>query len=288
MAGFTRITGAIVARAAASDFRSFHRPEARLKVEVKTENVHLAALRTNSEGSRIAISHDMAGEVIESPERLFFHLLIVCHEIAHLVHRHNDFAKTDRETEKNLEFWADFYSGKAFITLLTYGRRVGELVRGWYPGRALPFPGAMEPVGKAVGELVNRVYNDDPRYPPRLQRAGLVCNGITSALRHELRGVDPIWYFSVIKRVLLASATVRELAVLHPEHAVVSPEQIDAIRRWHREAQGDRESITTGLKPQFLPYLHTTFDQTDQELAEAQRERRADLGAYYDLDPTPP
>ena len=111
----------MLARAAAADFRSFCLPSAKLKVTVNVENCHLACVRINRDGSRIAISPDMAKEEIDSPERLFFHLLIVCHEIAHLVHRHDETGLMTPEDDANLEFWADFYSGKALITLLTYG-----------------------------------------------------------------------------------------------------------------------------------------------------------------------
>lgn len=135
-----RLTGGAVARAAASDFRSFYAPGAALKVRISVEGVpHHAALRTNPQGSRIAISRDMAEEEIDSPEQLFFNLLIVAHEIAHLVHRHNHPGPRYRPDVINLEFWADFYSGKVLITLLNYGMRLRPLLNRFYPGRSLPF-----------------------------------------------------------------------------------------------------------------------------------------------------
>lgn len=281
----TRLTGGAVARAAAYDFRSFYWPGAALKVRISVEGVpYHAALRTNPQGSRIAISRDMAEEEIDSPEKLFFNLLIVAHEIAHLVHRHNHPGPRDRLEDINLEFWADFYSGKVLITLLTYGTRLRPMLNRYYPGRVLPFAEVLEAIGKAVARLVETVYSDDPRYPPKLLRASLISNGVTSALRRELINPHPIWYFSVIKRVLLASPTIQTLARLHPEHVAIDREQMEAIRTWHRERQGGDQELTPGLLPRFADHLHTRFDHSDEERAAMEQERRAEIAPYYGID----
>lgn len=278
-----RIKGGFLARAAAADYRSFYVSGAALKVPISVENVNIAAMRTNKDGSRIAISHDMAAEEIDSPERLFFHLLIVSHEIGHLVHRHEYRGPMDREDEINVEFWADFYSGKVMIALVTYGQRLRPILQRFYPPGELPFEEVLKSIGVAVTRLVETVYSDDPRYPPKLVRASLINNGITSVLRHELVNPHPIWYFSVIKRVLLASPTINALASANPDQIRVNRDQIERIRTWHRERQGGDVALTPGLKFQFH-YLHTTFDHTEEEITAAEVERRSELTAYYGED----
>lgn len=294
------LTGSMVARAAAADFRSFYVKSAPLKVVVSVENCHIASLRTNNQGSRIAISPDMAADEIKNSDDFFFHLLIICHEIAHLVHRHNFEGPMEPEDIVNTEFWADFYSGKALITLLTYGSRTGSILERFFPmergsgsmvlsspkesRKIMPFESVLESIGRSVARLVEKVYTDHPRYPPRVLRAGLISNGITSALRRELINPHPIWYFSVVKRVLLQSQIIIDLSKSNPGDIVVDRAQIERIRIWHRNRQGRDAQLTPGLKFQFSDHLHTRFDHSDEELMMMEEERRSEIQAYYKID----
>lgn len=165
------------------------------------------------------------------------------------------------------------------MALITFGPQVSQVFKRFFPdGTSFDVP--MEHVGEAAGRLIDTVYIPDPRYPAPLLRVGLVNNGITSFLRHEFagKGVNPIWYYSVFKRVFSATTT-RERMVLHPEEMEFDIEPVDRARRWHREMQGNRPAIAPWLKPPVLVYLHTSFDQSDEERAESERTRLRELQA---------
>ena len=269
------MSGAELARAAAADFESFFFPAAGMRVNVSVEAINHACIRTNSRGSSIVIPREMAAEPIDDPDRLHFHLLILSHEIAHLVHRHTHAGQQQNKDYRSLEYWADFYGAKVMMALLTYGRRVGPIFRQFFPGEHF-FEDTLESIGRAVGRLVETVYTDDPRYPPPLLRVGLASNGVTSFFRFHLNNPDPIWPFSVFKRIF-SSPAVKELMLFRPEDVEYDEDPVRRALAWHREMQGTCRAIALGMKPPFLPFLHTTFDQTEEEIAFSRKIRRDEL-----------
>lgn len=277
------LSGKFIAEAAAADFEYFFLPGLGPKVPISIEGALHPGIRTNAEGTRIVIPPDMAADRIDTTDKLFFHLLILGHEIAHLVHRHGHAGEQEREDYRSLEYWADFYGAKVMMTLVIHGRVISRIHRALVPPTTDLFDNLVS-IGNAVGRLVETVYSDDPRYPPKLLRAGLINNGVTSFLRHEImKGADPIWYYSVYKRVM-GSDAVEELKTFRPEDMAFSDDEIDRARNWHRAMQGDKPAIEPWLKPQYLNYLHTSFDQTEEERAESFRQRQDELRAGgYDV-----
>ena len=274
-----QLDGEALARMAAADFEYFFLPGLGPKVEISVGNTLSACIRRKDDKVWIAIPAEMAREEITDAARMFFHLIILGHEIAHLVHRHLFAGQQENADYSALEYWADFYGAKVMMALVTFGPRVSSVFRRFFPG-GTSFDVPMEDVGKAAGRLIDTVYLPDSRYPAPLLRVGLVNNGITSFLRHEFAGknVNAIWYYSVFKRVFSAPTT-RERMILHPEEMEFDIEPVDRARRWHREMQGNRPAIAPWLKPAVLIYLHTSFDQTDEERAESERVRLQELQA---------
>ncbi|MCJ8190492.1 hypothetical protein [Sphingomicrobium aestuariivivum] len=206
----------------------------------------------------------MADEVIDTPAKLFFHLLIIGHEIAHVVHRHINGCGQSRDDYRALEMWADFYGAKVMMCLLTFGHRVRPKFKTFYPDTHF-LETALEGMGEAAGRLVAGVYTTDRRYPYPLLRVGLVCNGVTSFLRREINDAPSILPFSVYKRIF-SSPQVKELLLINPEHLDADFEPLERARRWHLQEQGEDAAIAPWLLPRFLDHLHTSFQQTPEEL----------------------
>lgn len=273
------LDGEALARMAAADFEYFFLPGLGPKVSVSVGGTLSACIRRKDDKVWIALPTDMAREEITDAARMFFHLIILGHEIAHLVHRHLYAGQQEKADYRALEYWADFYGAKVMMALVTFGPRTSKVFERFFPvGTSFDIP--MEHVGTAAGRLIESVYLPDSRYPAPLLRVGLVNNGITSFLRHEFAGmnVNPIWYYSVFKRVFSAHAT-REQMILNPEQMDFDIEPVERARRWHREMQGDRPAIEPWFKPEVVIYLHTSFDQTDEERAESERMRLEELQA---------
>lgn len=271
------MTGHELALAVAEDFRSFFLPGGAPHFCIAVESAHHACIRRSGDEIRVVIPPDMAREVVDDADRMFFHLLILCHELAHLVHRH--LYAQDQETAdyRALEYWADFYGAKLMLVLVTFGERCNNIFRSFFPGTHF-FEAALESIGRAVGRLVETTYSDDSRYPPKLLRVGLTSNGVTSFFRLNLVNPPSIWYFSVFKRIP-ASPPVKELMLFNPEDAELDLDPVERSRKWHREMQGDGIAITPWFKPAVVLYLHTSFDQTEEERIASQRIRLEELQA---------
>lgn len=265
------VTGEDLARAAATDFESFFLPGGEVPIRVEVKGVNAAITRGSGVKTRIVIPREMAREVIDTPDQLFFHLLILGHEIAHVVHRHNEEVNQGRDDFQALEMWADFYGAKVMMCLVTFGERVCPKFKTFYPETHF-LEAALESMGNAVERLVTGVYANHPKYPFPLLRVGLVYNGVVSFLRREMKSAPGIMPFSVFKR-LFASNPVRELMILYPEHLEPDFEPVERARRWHLAVQGTDIAIAPWLKPRVVLHLHTSFQQTEEERAASRMER---------------
>ncbi|WP_164488874.1 hypothetical protein [Sphingobium sp. LF-16] len=278
------LTGEEIAVSAVKDFKAFFLGGRAPSIRVKAETAHIAAARRDNDGQYIALSPDMANDVIKDADRFHFHLLIIGHEIAHVVHRHLMARTRSPEEDRSLEFWADFYGAKVMMTLLIYGQRIRSLHNQLYDGER--FHEGLESIGRAAGLLVTSVYNDHAKYPPKLMRVGLISNGISSVLEPHMLAhkVDPIWRFGVIKRVGSHEA-VRELTLTSPESVVGGEDDIERAMDWHRRLQGKDRNLTSGINPKFEHFLGTNFNVPAEAIEELRKARLTQLQAEgYLLD----
>jgi hypothetical protein len=281
------LTGEMLAQAVAEDFKSFFLPGQAPQFRIAIEAAHHPCIRRSGDDVRIVVPPDMAREPIPDADTMFFHLLILAHELAHLVHRHLYVQTEETADGRALEYWADFYGAKVVMVLVSVGERCNDIFRRFFPGTHF-FEAALESIGRAVGRLVETVYSDDKRYPPKLLRVGLISNGVTSYFRLVLKNPPDIWYYSVFKRIF-ASLPVRELMLFRPEDMEFNIDPIERGRNWHRQLQGNSPAIYPWLKPGVVLFLHTSFDQTEEERIASERVRLEELhAAGYLLDhPSP-
>lgn len=130
-------------------------------------------------------------------------------------------------------------------------------------------------------------YNEHPRYPKPLLRVSLVFNGVLSFLRLHGYKLSPGLLVTLFESFYRTDA-VRELVVLHPEHADPSAAPVRQAREWHRSMQGEAIAITRGFKLNLMAYLHTTFDQTEEEREASRSSRLAEFQAAGFLLETSP
>src|SRR5829696_4893413 len=128
------LTGREVALAAAADFSSFFLPGSPFAVPIHFGPVGHPLIRKDPHRTRIVLPNEMASDIIEKADRLFLHLLMLGHEIAHLVHRHLDQIREQSDDDYySLELWADFYGAKVAMTIATHGPRIHSVIRKLFP-----------------------------------------------------------------------------------------------------------------------------------------------------------
>jgi hypothetical protein len=270
------ITGEVVARAALADFATFFLPGQSLPIELVIENVSGHA---RAGGKTIKISQDMAAQVIDDADRLHFHLIILGHEIAHVIHKHAYSGPIDAEDDAALEHWADFYGAKVMMTLLSFGPQTRAICSRFIPDTEAAADVRLPSIGAALGMLMNEnIYVENAHYPPPLKRVALAVIGIVAFLRLYIGVKRPTLFWEVFNQTFMAPS-LYEFRVLFAEQVNCDPEPIERIRRWHKARQGDNLAIGPDFAPRYVFFLHTTFAQTDDEIIESRRERLAEVQA---------
>lgn len=274
-----KVTGRILAMTVGMEFENFFEPGQAPRLNMVFGSFNVPGVRTTSGAELIILPNDMADQEIDSASTLFFHLLILGHEIAHVVHKHLLGAATqDLEDFRALEMWADFYGASVAMALATHGPFVHGLTASFYPGTKNQFS-CLADVSAALGLLTRTYYTGSSRYPSKLIRVGLAYNGIISFLRHHLAaGFTPDLFESVF-RMVYSDDRLRDLVVLEGASVVVDEDAINRSALWHRKTQGSALAITPGFRPEFEACLHTTFDQTDEEISASREMRIRELRA---------
>ncbi|RIV82185.1 hypothetical protein [Aurantiacibacter zhengii] len=272
------LIGERLAEMALQDFAEFFLPgyELVIPLTVGDSSSHASA-KSRGQERWIAISRDMAQHEISDPATFLFHVLIVGHEIAHVVHEHVFAGEQDAKDHSALEFWADFYGAKVTMTLITFGDRICESLAAFVE-HADEGKTRLAFLGEAVDMMIaGGVYDTHPRYPQPLVRAGLISNGVTSFLRQNMGdSFSPDMYVSIFSAIMGGPST-QDLIRSDAFKTDYSFEPIERLQQWHRRIQGDRVAITSHFRLNLLPYLHTTFDQSEDERVISKARRLKEL-----------
>ncbi|UIY32309.1 hypothetical protein LZK73_26465 (plasmid) [Neorhizobium galegae] len=198
----------------------------------------------------------MAHDVIDGPDRLHLHLIILGHEIAHLVHRHVQDKPPETTDILATEYWADFYGAKVMMTLVTYGKNISAIYKKFFPENSVDE--ALKSIGAAIGTMVEAVYSDSKSYPPPLVRAALTMIGILGFLRRIMlaNDVDIRWMLSAQMQLMSAPQTKR-LMNTHPKQIDELLTPLERARDWHLNMQKSHSPIEQWMHPLILEFLIT-------------------------------
>nr|ARW77711.1 hypothetical protein B9T50_09115 [Zymomonas mobilis subsp. mobilis] len=268
-----QLTGKDIALAAAEDFEKFFKSNSNIKIRIEVGDTDFATTKGQGDKTRIIISQTLATDIIDSPKKLYFLLLILGHEIAHVINTHNEGSEQLDLEYRSLEMWADFYGAKVTMCLITFGEKLRAIHLSIFPDAN--FENSLDVMGHAAARLVTDVYSlyskphlylPNNKYPDPLDRVRFITNGIQSFLLREIKQQDPSWLISVILR-MFAQDPIKKLVESHTEQISRNlDKQVRLVNRWHRKTQDNKTAITPGLKPDIDKHLNTKFDKTDDEL----------------------
>lgn len=260
-----QLKGVHVLEAFKSDVESFFYTESGFVMNTVVQGTKTRYMG-NAERGRIAVSEDLANCAVDSLERLMFLLLVLGHETAHLLNVHGGHRDQSNDDTKSLEVWADFFGTKVAIVVMTIGDKMQDMVA------SLPGGGEtgarLDAIGVAIGLLATTYFDtDDRRYEPAPIRVATCVAGVMSAL-------DTHWKMHGIERDIERSLNLQLRLYQTPElmaqlgrvgAAASDRSQIPEIRRIHQAIQGDRASITVGMRPVPAEWLRTNYEGREEE-----------------------
>ncbi len=268
------IYGRDVIDAFKSDIEWFFYPSAGFAMNIIVRGTR-TAYRGNAASGGVLISTDLAECEVDSLEKMIFILLVLGHETAHLLNVHGGYQDESNQDTKAIEIWADFFGTKVAMVAMTIGEKVQDMVIGLPGGRET---GArVEAIGAAIGLLGTTYFQtESARYEPAPIRVATCVAGVMSAL-------DTYWSLNGIPRSVERSLSLQlrlykspaMRSMLSKIWAADVPDRANfpIIRRIHQHIQGERASITEGMRPIPSAWLRTNYEGSEHErMAEAERQ----------------
>jgi len=225
----------------------------------------------------ILIHKDAALKEIDNIEDFLYFTFIFCHELAHCLNGHINYADEDEIDSKAIEAWADYSSTLFGFELLYYGENTSKILKN-YLGENFKLEELLVHAANTIAEMYNTIFGDSDtnKYPLPSSRFHLSINGISAFF------IDK---FSVESRLLVTWLILNNI----PQEIIVDvgkyevTESLDddkkekvvltkKILKIHHKIQNGQSAITNGLLMQ-----NSVFATNYNALSEEERESLRDI-----------
>ncbi len=209
--------------------------------------------QAKTRGKVILIPSFLENMEVEDDVKAIFHLLVVCHEIAHVMHEHTQYKDTDYIDSIGIELWADYYAMRAAMSVLNFRKRFRDSLTDKYDGDTLIIT-----IGKAIVLLSQTYYVSSSKSYPSLElRARTSMTGITSFLTRLDCAINLGRFVNVTKLVFTEAGLSNYFGAA--DVGEYESKVISRIREVHLKILGSRYSITSGIQPKYQKFLGTEF-----------------------------
>jgi hypothetical protein len=271
-----------VIRSAISDFETFFTSVSNFKVNFELRNINLPAkIVGGTDGSVLLFDKFSAGNEIESLDDVMLILVIIGHELAHYVNKHNSHIDETKDDSISIEGWADYFGARVTFALITYGPNISKLIANL---TAVPFAkpasfawrqslilGAMSRALLRAYEALYKPGDASGRYLKSDLRIYNFLAGVTSFFYRDSGELNEDLLLYVYKRLVFDNKLAE--MVYDPREGFVCQDYFDRIRNIHVGIQGDgKKFITAGLKIEYWNLMGTSYiDDPAQRMRSKER-----------------
>lgn len=258
-----------VIRSAIADFESFFTPRSNFKVNFELRNINEPAkVVGNKDGSILLFNKFSAAEHIRSLDDVMLCLLILGHELAHYVNRHNSHIDESKADSVAIEGWADYFGARVTFVLITYGPKISELLASLTSvpfARPAPFSWRQSLLLGAMGKALLRAHqtlykpgDSSGRYLKSDLRTYSFLAGVTSFFYRESGDLKEDLLLYVLKKLSIDNNLAEK--VYDPRVGFVDQEHFERTREIHIGIQGEgKRFITAGLRIEYWNLLGTGY-----------------------------
>lgn len=255
------ITGQNLFEAVREDIETFFSLKKGFKVLAEFGGAKITCTGTGDR-CRILLSSDFCKSEILDADRLHFSLLVICHELAHYLHKHNEHRDENNLETRSIEDWADFFGAKIMMSVITFGKKTREIYESFSENSNSG--NRINSMGNALALLAATFYNiNSEKYSNRLSRVGFSVAGINSFLDTYLGNIDITRSFSVMRRVY-DSPDFKHIIQHEYMSFMKGSGSISTIDSIHKKIQGFKPCISEGLVPKLFPYIGTAYNTTPE------------------------
>lgn len=153
--------------------------------ELRIENGGLGPIcKGVGEKARLCLPDDFFTQIIDRPENFVFLLLVLGHETAHYLNRHNEHDDKSYVESQGIEMWADFFGTKIAFVALTFGKELSKLMT-FFPRSAMD---RLEVFSLALEKLSDCYFQGaSMRYPEKSTRIATYVAGVMSFLEQYFK-----------------------------------------------------------------------------------------------------
>jgi hypothetical protein len=262
----------------------YHSSGFKIRREYDSKGAMHASIKGKYSDTRIRLSIEFCHYEVDSLDDLFYVLIILCHEVAHYLNRHNDHNDEDDIDITAIEAWADFYGSRLFMSSITFGKGIQSLMLKYCSQKDQNV--ILDSIGRAIRSIYDEVYipNTDERYPPALERAFIFSSGVTSFFYRLYGELRPEWTTHVLLK-LLRNSGLCDLAENHQTDWDAVSEQTARSSDIHQSLQNNEMAITVGLKPEYIPILVTNYKISETEKINSKNKLKKQIRSIgLDLD----
>jgi hypothetical protein len=272
-------------QAAVTDFEALFTPASNFTVSYSIiGGSFYAKVVGDAQTHRLLFSRYLADQKVESIDDLMFGLIIVGHELAHYVNKHNSHNDESKLDSVALESWADYFGARIMFTLLTFGSTIDKIVDDLL---AVPFCKPctqgerqsliLRAVGRALRRTFDTLYKQtdgSAKYPKSDVRAQIFLAGVVSFFYRFFGDLKENWTLYVLKRTVIENGLA---AASYDSQAQPVPDTFfERLREIHSRIKGPALFITAGLKLEYWNMVGTHYvdDESvrDQRRAHIQKE----------------
>lgn len=264
----------------AKDFESFFTINYKVKLDF---GKHIGlSIKGTGEKTRIKIPNEFANMEINSDEDLVYVVLLIGHELAHHINKHNLHITNTNEEHRAIETWADYFGISISLTILLYGTNFRKYIKGKY----LSNDEHIRLILRVFDRLYLEVYkNSDSKYESAEYRLNTVFVGIVSWIAkveitrnmfsEEPKKEEEIyrdysfhWQLRLIELISEKKNSMTYNALIHMnklDELDIMKKKIKLVQDIHQKISNGKHFITFGLKFEFLEILNTSFGNNPRQ-----------------------
>lgn len=277
------VTGKVIAEAVFSDLESCFYYSSKFRVAREYSNTarQPASFVGSGARSKIRMSSDFRDFKVNSLADIFFVAIILCHECAHYLNRHNDHKDSESLDFTAIETWADYFGGRVFGVIITFGKNIQKIMSKLQPGWDQKV--VVEAIELAVKKIYDSVYlpNTDKRYIKPIDRVFVFNAGFTSFFYRIYNELKPDFTLWVLLTIMRSSSLSAQMGSANPDwdkHSEIAKRVGDV----HKNIQQYKIAITPGIKEKYVPLLVTNYQLSSEEI-EKNKSRLIDQAERFGL-----
>ena len=273
-------SGAEIIHAFKEDVEDFFNNDSNFKLEIVEEGLNPPRCKGVGPNARIILPTSYSEKEIETYDEMVLMAIILGHEAAHLINRHNEHADESSLETQAIEMWADYYGVKIALVAITFGKNTQRLAGSLMLEKSMR--ARIKSFSSAFATLANTYFSTShSNYPPAVVRVSTCIAGLLSfferifafqaAQRHDLESYNnSLNPKTIVTRAMEIQHWIYEnsdLLKLHKEPSKhdLNREQIRLISKVHREIQSHQATLFEGMKEIPALWLYSKFDTPEDE-----------------------